>query len=435
MREKIKTILESFPEIDGFKIIAQKTESVEVFLIKKTVDMHRTKKVAQFRVTVYKDFEADGVKYRGSSTTQLHPTMSEREIREALNEAAFAARFVRNKHYPLVKPTKIVKPVPPNNFAAASLTDWLPKLTKTVLAADTFKNGWLNSAELFLNKVDLRIMNSEGLDLAFENYRGELEFITNWQEAGAEVELYQDIHFAAFKPESVVQSIRELLELSREKALAKPTPALKRHTILLTGEPVREFMQYYYIQSNAQSVYEQTATMQLGEKIQGANSKGDLLSIKLTPFLENSTESRPFDEDGVPLEPVEIFQQGTLVRNWGNQQYSHYLNVPATGNIRNMVITGGSKTVESFKKQPYLELFAFSDFQMDPLTGNFGGEIRLGKYFDGNTVIPVSGGSISGNIKEVQSEMFFSEELQRENNFCGPKTIQLFNVAVTGAVE
>lgn len=437
--ERLKKILAETAEIDGYKIMEQKTEAIELFFIKKELDMNRTKSVRHYQVTIYKDFEADGEKYRGSSTIQIHPMMSEDEIRAAIAEAAFAAGFVKNKYYPLVKPAPIREQVPTSNFAGAPLVNWVPKLVTALYAVNTFqannlKHGWLNSAELFLNKIETTIMNSEGISLAREHYRGELEFITNWQESGEEVELYRDLNFAAFQQEQLCRVIAETLELSREKALAKPTPALNRHTVLLSGEPVRDFLQYYYIQSAAQSVYEQTSTLKLGENVQAAGiaPKGDLISLELDPFLENSTASTPFDEDGLPTDSVSIIKRGILLNYWGSRQYCYYLGVAPTGNIRNMIFDGGSKSAKDMRQQPYLELLAFSDFQMDPLTGNFGGEIRLGRYFDGKSTVFVTGGSISGNIKEVQSEMYLSRELQRENNFIGPQTVQLMNVVVSG---
>ena len=84
------------------------------------------------------------------------------------------------------------------------------------------------------------------------------------------------------------------------------------------------------------------------------------------------------------------------------------------------------------KASPYIELVSFSDFQMDTMTGDFGGEIRLGWYFDGENTVSITGGSISGNIKEVEKEMYFSSETQKLNNFLGPKTIELSNVSLAG---
>ncbi|HBF37093.1 MAG TPA: peptidase U62, partial [Firmicutes bacterium] len=404
--QKIQKILASSAEADGYKIVEQKTESIELFFIKKELDMNRSKSVHHFQVTIYKDFVMDGIEYRGSSTIQIHPTMNEDEMRTAVIQAAYAAGFVKNKYYPLVKPQPITKQAPISNFTGTILADWIPQLTASIFEADTMERGRINSAELFIDKFDTRIVNSEGVDVKKEHYRGELELITNWRESGEEIELYRDYHFASFQPDQFGRVVREMLELSREKALAGPTPSLNRYTILLTGEPVRDFLHYYFIKSAAQSVYEQTSTLKRGENVQGPNPKGDLISLRLDPFLGNSSVSTSFDEDGMPVDGITIINQGKLLNYWGNTQYCHYLDVKPTGNIHNLVIAAGSKSVQDMKLQPYLELLAFSDFQMDPLTGNFGGEIRLGRYFDGKVTSLVTGGSISGDIRDVQSQMY-----------------------------
>ena len=100
--------------------------------------------------------------------------------------------------------------------------------------------------------------------------------------------------------------------------------------------------------------------------------------------------------------------------------------------MRNIVIEGGSKSIQELKEGPHLELFNFSDFQMDVLTGNFGGEIRLGMYFDGETSTPITLGSITGNAKKVEQEMYLSKELQKLNGFVGPKIIKIKNVTIVG---
>ncbi|MBU3190361.1 hypothetical protein K9O30_14310 [Clostridium bowmanii] len=37
-----------------------------------------------------------------------------------------------------------------------------------------------------------------------------------------------------------------------------------------------------------------------------------------------------------------------------------------------------------------------------------------------------------GNIKKLQKQMYLSKELQKDNNFIGPKIIKLLNVSVAG---
>ena len=85
-----------------------------------------------------------------------------------------------------------------------------------------------------------------------------------------------------------------------------------------------------------------------------------------------------------------------------------------------------------FKKETYLEIDPFSDFTTNGLTEEFSGEISLSRYFDGEKTIPVTGGSISGNINQLQNEIFLSKELQKDNNFEVPRLIKLLNVTVSG---
>lgn len=432
MWQTIQKILQTTPGLDGFKIIARQTEGYELFFIRKTLDMNRAKTVTHYLVTVYKDFKAEGTRYKGAATAKIHPTMDEAEIREAIEASVFAAGFVKNKYFPMPQPAAAAANFPPSAFDQKPLADWLPQLIQAIYRPDTLDRGGINSAELFLNRTDTRLITSTGIDQSVGAYHGQLEFIADWRENDADVELYQDLHFADVNPDQLTAAVAELLRLCREKALAQPTPALKKHTVLLTGEAARSLLRFYYDQSAAKSVYEELSTWQPGQQVQGKTLQGDPIQLTLDPWLKGSTASSPFDDDGLPLTRTEVIKDGRLLRYWGDWQYAYYLNVPPTGVIPNLVFAGGSKPRTTMKQETHLELAVFSDFQMDTVTGDFGGEIRLGWYFDGTRTIPVSGGSISGNIREVQQRMYLSQELQTVNNFVGPQTIQLFNVAVTG---
>lgn len=432
MIDKIKNMLSGIKDISGYKIEETKIEAGELFFVRQGLDMNRAKAVHNFTVTVYKDFQEGATKYRGSSSTSIHPTMKDEEILENLRDISFAAGFVKNEYYPLAKADTLSPISATSNLSDAPLETWLPKITAAVYKADTFENGWVNSTEVFLNKISTRIINSEGIDVEFESYKGEVEFISDWNENNENVELYKRFNFSDFQPDSVTDIVSEQLKVSRDKAIAKPTPALNKFTVLLSGKPVEEMFNFYYIQAGASNVYNHTSTAELEKNIQGVEVAGDLVTITLDPTLENSTHSVPYDSDGFALQPVKIYENGILKNYWGDVRHCHYLSVKPTGNIKNMVIQGGHKSLDEFKQEPYLELIAFSDFQMNPLTGDFGGEIRLGYYFDGTTSMPVTGGSISGNIKEVQKNMYLSKELQKNNGFYGPKTIKLTNVSVSG---
>lgn len=429
MMNRIKSILSNFKGIDGYKIVEKSINSQELFFIRHDLDMNRAKDVHKFDVTVYRDFEEEGKKYRGSSTISIHPTMDDGEIRKAVEDAYLSAGYAKNEYYPLPKPCGGSAEC----GSYAPILKWIPDIVGAVFKCDTWEKGWLNSAELFLNNEYIRIVNSEGVDVCYKDFNGELEFITNWKEDREEVELYKHMYFADFSPDIIAGGVDEMLKMAQMRAKAKPTPSLKKFTVLLTGEPVKEFFRYYYEQASAKSVYEKISTARIGDNIQGASPKGDLISMRLDPYMKNSTKSRPYDDDGFPLKAVDIYKKGVLSRYWGDVGHSYYLGVEPTGVIRNMVVEGGTQSSQSFKASPYLELMAFSDFQMDTVTGDFAGEIRLGWYFDGFKTVPVSGGSISGNIRDVQGDMRLSSEVQQDDDFSGPKTIRLFNVSVSGA--
>ncbi len=107
-----------------------------------------------------------------------------------------------------------------------------------------------------------------------------------------------------------------------------------------------------------------------------------------------------------------------------------------SGSIGNVVVEGGSRPMATLRQGPCLEVVSFSDFQTNPLTGDFGGEIRLAylsKDGSRDRGLPVSGGSISGNILNVQGEMTLSRERQQLNCFSGPESIRLSGLSISGS--
>ena len=88
--------------------------------------------------------------------------------------------------------------------------------------------------------------------------------------------------------------------------------------------------------------------------------------------------------------------------------------------------------LEEMKKQPYLEVTDFSSFIMDSVSGNFGGEIRLGYESDGVNTHSVVGGSISANFSNVLKNIKFSKETRQLNNYVVPCAILLTDVSVAG---
>ena len=98
----------------------------------------------------------------------------------------------------------------------------------------------------------------------------------------------------------------------------------------------------------------------------------------------------------------------------------------------NFEVDGGEKSAADLITGDYLEIVEFSDFQVDAMTGDIFGEIRLAYYHDGDTITPVSGGSVSGDLKEALKEMYMSVNTRRYNNVEIPSVTRLEKVTVTG---
>lgn len=432
MLDKIIDILKSKASVDDWLIGDRKVESAELFFVGKNLDMNRKKNVHHIDVTVYKNFEQDGTKYKGSASTLISPTMSVEEIEEKLEQAALAASFVKNPFYELVSPTDEPLKQVSSHFSTDELAAFMPQLVKALYKNDTHEKGKINSCEFFLERIEKRLINSKGVDESYTSYKGQIELVVDWMETGEEVEVFEVIDFSDFEPNKIEAIAAETLENAKLRAQAVPLPKLDGVPVLLVKENVNEFLRYYIEQSNAALVYQKYSNAKVGENFQGKNITGDSINIELLPEVKGSVNNRYIDNSGIKLKNTKLYTDGVLECYHGDNRHCQYLSVKPTGVIGNVKVDGGKNTYEELKEGPYLELRYFSDFQMDDWTGDFGGEIRLAIYHDGEKCIPVSGGSIVGNIKNVQTSMQLSSELQTSNNYICPKAIKLSGVTIAG---
>ena len=95
---------------------------------------------------------------------------------------------------------------------------------------------------------------------------------------------------------------------------------------------------------------------------------------------------------------------------------------------------GGTASAAEIRLGDYLEIVEFSDFQVDPVTGDIAGEIRLGYLHQGDRTISVSGGSVSGSMSDLVKTMIFSAESRQYDSMRIPAVTRLNGATVTGAV-
>jgi PmbA protein len=115
--------------------------------------------------------------------------------------------------------------------------------------------------------------------------------------------------------------------------------------------------------------------------------------------------------------------------------FSYYIGIEDSFIVSNWEVTGGTASREEIHEGCWLEAAEFSDFQVDPLTGDIFGEIRLAYWHDGDKTIPVSGGSVSGNMNELVKQMRMSRETRQCASARIPTYIRLEGVTVTGSED
>lgn len=433
MLKDIIKLLNSKNNVDEYKITEINTTSTELFFIKDELNMSRGKNVTHINLTVYRNFDIEDKKYKGSSTTKISPTMSLEEISNKVDNASLSASFVNNQYYDLVEQTDDIPKVIKSKFSEGNVIEHISNLVKDLFSEEnSIVGASINSCEFFINQEQIRIVNSKGLDIEYKTYSGQIELITESKSNTEEVELFEVLDFADYNSAWIKNIVKQALIKTKLRAEATPLKSIKDIPVILTGEAVNTFLTYYAAKTSAQLVYQGISQSKIGDMIQSGEIIGDKVTGSAIPEMENSTYSRYYDNDGYFLKEVPMIKDGKLLRYLASKRFADYLNIEPTGAMRNIVIEGGSKSIQELKESPHLELFNFSDFQMDVLTGNFGGEIRLGMYFDGETSTPITLGSITGNAKKVEQEMYLSKELQKLNGFIGPKIIKIKNVTIVG---
>ena len=92
--------------------------------------------------------------------------------------------------------------------------------------------------------------------------------------------------------------------------------------------------------------------------------------------------------------------------------------------------------------EPYFEKWSAEEmanigltlcFQVDTMTGDIAGEIRLAYLHENGNHIPVSGGSISGNMRDFLGTMRMSRESAQYNSLRIPAVTRLQGVNIAGA--
>ena len=409
----------------AWEISDVKTTGWEFYFIRHALDQNRVRKVEHITVKVYQ-LLSDGA-WLGSASGEIAPTASAEEARALIEGLAYRATLVKNKPYTLHKPHPAeaaeTKPID----AAAIARDFV----ETMRDLPETAGEDINSYEIFVAEKRRHFLNSEGIDLEESYPDSMIEVVVNARRDGHEIELYRMFPSGTCDAAGLRRDVLRTMRYGKDRLAARPTPALGKADVLFTGRDSVSLYEFFADRLGAAMVYRKMSDWKLGEPI-AADFRGDRPGLTALRELPNSSKNRRYDAEGAPIRDTVLLDAGVAKNYLGGRMFSSYLGLNEAFLPTNFAVSGGSAEEAELRQGPYLEVVDFSDFQVDSMTGDLFGEIRLAYWHDGDTVRPVSGGSLSGSMLELMEDMRFTGASVQYNNWRVPAATRLKGVTVSG---
>ena len=422
--DQILQILEK-EGISAWRLTQKKTDSAELYFIKKKLDLPRYTQITETRLEIFRDFEEGGQKFRGSTEIFIEPGSSAEEIEKKIRSAAFAASFVKNPFYELPEKTVSEKVPSAADYSGVPITAAAAAVADVLLSVKGDDTAFINSAEIFIRRSTVRIMDSKGTDVSYDHDSIWGEFVAQCV-SPSDVEQYRQFSYGNMDTAALRERLESGIRDVRLRAGAKNAPKAGRYNVILTGENLREILAYYETRSSSAMIYPKYSTWKTGDEVQGENVEGEKINLTLSSDL-------PFSGEGIPLKDRPLIRDGKLCTVHGNSHFAYYLGIEPTGSYEKLILDAGTMSYEDMKRSGALEAVSFSDFQMDPMDGHFAGEMRLALQTSADgTVTALTGGSVNGNIITSQKKLVFSKERYRDSTYEGPLAVMIADVTVAG---
>ncbi len=425
MIERIKKIISKYNDIKDYKIIEQKSSSAELYYVLDKLETNRLVDRCDYIVSIYKEY-GDML---GTAQAGISESFTDEDIDLKIKETIERTALSQNKPFELPEGTKSNDEAN-SNILKENKVDIALKVADAIYASKKYKDGWINSAEIFVKETDIRLVTSKNADNRYKSAKLFIEIIPTWKGEHEEVEIYFSLDRGSVDYKEITQKVDELLENACARAKASKLPKdLKNINVIFGAEMISNIA--YYLQSNLsyQAKFMHTNVIEEGEDLSKDNDVK--LNLTLKPIISEISSSCPFDFDGIMLKDTKIIENGKAIALAGNQKFGSYLGIKKpTGDIPLIELGCGNTTIEEMKKEPYIYCVTFSSPQLDDFSGYYGGEIRLAYYFDGKNTYPVTGFSISGILKEDFTKIKLSKESDTFNNYKGPKYLLAPNMRI-----
>ena len=409
-KNEILACLKANKNISAYELSILDKDSRELFYVLDHLEINRAVKVKTISIKVY----VSDKKSTGVSTVVVTAADDAKSLTGKLKKAVKSAKAAKNPYYPLAEKKENIKALDPKK---KDLNQIATKVAKAVFKADVYKNGWINSTEVFVSQFREEFINSNGVDHVSDSFKIEVECIPTWSNKKEEFELYK--FFESNKEEygKITKEIDEILNLAKARSVAKTLKDVKLPEdlpVLVKNDMLEYIARTFASDLNYRSVFMHDNHYNKGDQI--SETPFDLI---MKPSIAGCSASRKFDAHGTLLSPVKLISKGIAKNTYGDVQFGYYnKEEKISGNLPLMQIKAEGTDL---KKAPHLIIENFSSPQLESDSGYWGGEVRLARYFDGKKYIPLTGFSIAGNIYEDIKNVRFSKEEGQTSRYKGPK--------------
>ena len=418
MRTIIDTVMELLhadARVSDHKVNVHSKDGYELYFVKGKLETVRCTNVRDTEITVYVDHDG----FRGENQFIIYPYTTEGDLPGLIDEAVSKALLINNKPFTLPENETGSYEVE-SNFCQHHIPDLAAAIAQAVFEANTVKNASLNSVEVFISEHNDTLINSRGLKKDQRYFNAMLETIPTYNGERESVELYHQYNFSSFEHDTIVSEVRDMLLAAKARYEAITPDFAINCPVVLGKQELSQLMRNIAGELNYSSVYSRSNLFKKGDDIQTAPT-GDRISITMAGAVDGNIFSRKYDSDGLALRDIRIVENGKAINYYGSNRFGQYLGETPTGALSCLCVDAGTTPDDAFTKGPYLEVISMSGLQVDFYSDYIGGEVRLAYYHDGEKITPVTGISITGQLREVLGGIRLSSETAVENGYVGPK--------------
>lgn len=425
----MKNVIELLNEnknINGWRVTSKATTSHELFFVHSKLETVRARDTVDTAVTVYVDHDGK----MGDSTFNLYRSMTKAEIAKKIEIAANRAKLVFNEPYTLPG-SGVSEEVIASNIGEYKPEELGQMIADAVFAADDLEGGSMNALEIFIYREESTVKNSNGVDKKQTKYRVMVEAIPTFTKGSDSVEVYEIYNFTDFDKETVTEEIRTRMKEVKDRFEAKKPQTPLKVNVLLRPYEIMSLFEEIAGDVNYASVYAHANLHSVGDNLQEGGT-GDKIDLTLRSVVKGCPNSAAFDSDGTDLIDTKIIDNGVIGGYFGSRRFGEYLKVDKiSGNLQCLDLAAGTMG-EDYLGEPYLDCAFMSALQVDLYNDYIGGEIRLAYYFDGKTVRPVTGITMSAKLSEVLKDIRLTEKVGNFGTLAyhGPEKILFKNVDV-----